>query len=146
MTEMQLRKTAGKCASAPRWRRNLFWAIAGAILGILLPALIDYLKPQLWEGFTHARQYLEEGNKLRGEAVREGSEAKHKAANAAFERSWAAGEVEALAQLGIAHCYGWGGYARSWERGHSKLIEAVRLNSNLAPIYFGDPDVCPKAK
>ena len=91
MTEMQLRKTAGKCASAPRWRRNLFWAIAGAILGILLPALIDYLKPQLWEGFTHARQYLEEGNKLRGEAVREGSEAKHKAANAAFERSWAAG-------------------------------------------------------
>ena len=91
------------------------------------------------------RALYEEASALRGEAAREESEAKHKAANASFERSSDAGVAEALAQLGVAHCNGLGA-PRSWQRGHAMLIEAVRRDGRLGPIYVGDPDVCPKAK
>jgi TPR repeat protein len=146
MTKSKLVQPVIKPRPPARFVRSLVWAIFGAVLGNLSAGPMDEARKEVCEWITHARQNLEEGNGLRGEAVREGSEEKHKAANAAFERSAAAGEAEALAQLGIAHCYGWGGYARSWERGHAMLVEAVRVNGALAPIYFGDPDVCPKIK
>ena len=102
---------------------------------------------ELREWQTSGRANLEAGNRLRGEAVREASAAKHRIATLAFERSWQqAGTPEALAQLGIATCHGWGGLERSWQRGRAMLIEAMRRDGSLAAIYLGDPDVCPKTK
>ena len=133
--------------AAPGWRANLFWAIAGAILGAVLTPVVERAGAELREWQTSGRVNLEEGNRLRGEAVREASAAKHRIATLAFERSWQqAGTPEALAQLGIATCHGWGGLERSWQRGRAMLIEAVRRDGSLAAIYLGDPDVCPKTK
>ena len=132
---------------AASWRHNLRWALIGAALQALSEAPLQWVGDALIEAYTHRYALLEQGNVLRGEAVREGSAAKHQAANAAFERAWAAGVPEALAQLGIAHCHGLGGYPRSWSQGHAMLIEAVRRNGALGAIYLGgDSDVCPTGK
>jgi TPR repeat protein len=107
---------------------------------------VQWAKDAASEWYYQGHALLEQGNVLRGEAVREGSEVKHMAANAAFERSWAAGVPEARAQLGVAYCHGFG-VPRSWARGHAMLIEAVRRNGALGAIYLGgDSDVCPKGK
>ncbi len=127
------------------WAVNLRWAIIGAVLGNLSAAPMQRANEAALEWLYRGHALYAEASALRGEAVREGSEAKHKAANAAFERSWEAGVPEALAQLGIAHCIGLG-VPRSWQRGHAMLIEAVRRDGSLAAIYLGDADVCPKAK
>jgi hypothetical protein len=132
-------------ASTPGWRSNLLWAIVGACLGNASSAPMEHAKEAALEWLYQGRAHYEQASALRGEAVREESEAKHKAANAAFERSSDAGVAEALAQLGVAHCNGLGA-PRSWQRGHAMLIEAVRRDGRLGPIYLGDPDVCPKTK
>jgi TPR repeat protein len=127
------------------WRGNLIWALIGAFLGTVMPAPMEQAKDMAYEWLYRGRALYDQASALRGEAALEGSEAKHRAANAAFERSWDAGVPEALAQLGIAHCNGLG-VPRSWRRGHAMLIEAVRRDGRLGAIYLGDPDVCPKAK
>lgn len=132
---------------APLFMVNLSWAIGGAILGAVLTPVVERTGAEMREWLYEGRMNLEEGNRLRGEAVREASAEKHRIATLAFERSWQqAGTPEALAQLGIATCHGWGGLERSWQRGRAMLIEAVRRDGSLAAIYLGDPDVCPKTK
>ncbi len=133
--------------AAPVFMVNLSWAIGGAILGAVLTPVVERTGAEMREWLYEGRMNLEEGNRLRGEAVREASAAKHRIATLAFERSWQqAGTPEALAQLGIATCHGWGGLERSWQRGRAMLIEAVRRDGGLAAVYLGDPDVCPKTK
>ena len=117
-------------------------AIIGAVLGALLTAPTERAKEAAYEWLYQGHALYAEASTLRGEAVRKASEAKHKSANALFQRSWEAGVPEALAQLGIAHCIGLG-VPRSWQRGHAMLIDAVRRDGSLAAIYLGDPDVCP---
>ena len=133
--------------AAPVFMVNLSWAIGGAVLGAVLTPVVERTGAEMREWLYEGRMNLEEGNRLRGKAVREASAAKHRISNLAFERSWQqAGTPEALAQLGIATCHGWGGLERSWQRGRAMLIEAVRRDGSLAAIYLGDPDVCPKTK
>ncbi len=146
MTERRICPACGTPRAAPGWRANLFWAIAGAILGALLTPVVERAGAELREWQTSGRMNLEEGNRLRGEAVREASATKHRDANLAFEHSWQqAGTPEALAQLGIATCHGWGGLERSWQRGRAMFVEAVRLDSALAYL-LSDPDVCRAPK
>ena len=131
--------------SAPATGGSISLAGVGAVLGNLCATPLERGKDALHESVYQGRVLYEQAAALRGEAAREESEAKHKAANAAFERSSEAGVAEALAQLGVAHCNGLG-VPRSWQRGHAMLIEAVRRDGRLGPIYLGDPDVCPKEK
>ena len=98
------------------WRVNLLWAGVGALPGNLCTNALERGRDALHESVYQGRALYEEASALRGEAAREESEAKHKAANAAFERSSDAGVAEALAQLGVAHCNGLG-VPRSWRRG-----------------------------
>lgn len=149
-TEIHPHDRHGEAAMSERqctcnWRVNLLWAGVGAVLGNLCTTPLERGKDALHEWVYQGRVLYEQASALRGEAAREESEAKHKAANAAFERSSDAGVAEALAQLGVAHCNGLG-VPPSWRRGHAMLIEAVRRDGRLGPIYLGDPDVCPKAK
>ena len=135
---MNLRKSPG-CIS-------LFAsAVIGAVAENLAANPTEHAKAWAYELIFHGQRFFEEGKALRRAAISEGSEAKHREANAAFERSFEAGVPEALAQLGIAHCIGLG-VPRDWRRGHAMLVELVKQDGRLGAIYLGDPDVCPASQ
>ena len=132
-----------RCNSS--WKVNLFWALFGVIVGNLATDPMENAKAWVHEARFHGQRYLEEGKTIRSAAITEGSEAKHRAANAAFERSAKAGTAEALAQLGIAYCIGLG-VRRERREGYGLIIEAVKRDGRLGAIYLGDPEVCPEKK
>ena len=122
---------------------NLSWAIGGAILGAVLTPVVERTGAEMREWLYEGRLNLEEGNRLRGEAVREASADKRRIATLAFERSGRrAPRVAGAARH--RHLSRLGRPERFWQRGRAMLIEAVRRDGSLAAIYLGDPDVCPK--
>jgi hypothetical protein len=124
------------------WRANLFWALLGAIAGDLSAAPLERAKDWTYETLYEGRKTYASALKLRKQAIIERSVEKHKSANRAFERSARAGNLEAIAQLGLAECLGLG-MPRSQRAGYAKIIEAVKRDSRLT-VYLTDPDVCPK--
>lgn len=74
--------------AAPVFMVNLSWAIGGAVLGAVLTPVVERTGAEMREWLYEGRMNLEEGNRLRGKAVREASAAKHRISNLAFERSW----------------------------------------------------------
>lgn len=136
-------KGEGKKGQSCGWRASLFWCVAGAILETASSPPMEGAKTWATEFLFHGKQYYEEGRKLRREAIKEGSIAKHQAANRAFQRSINApgGPPEAYGQLAIAYGIGLGLDA-DFRRCRALVIEAVRRDGSLGSIYLLDKDVC----
>jgi hypothetical protein len=127
------------------WKSQLSWVLLGAVLGSLCTGPVEKFENWMDERLYHGRELLEEGMRLRREAIAESTEDKHRAANELFRASMAAGKAEAFGQLAIA--YGSGlGVKRDWQRCRALAVEAVRRDGGLVAIYLLDPDVCPEGK
>ena len=135
------KESAAKKRGSQRWRANLFWALLGAAAGDLASSPLERAKDWAYEAVYQGQQFLKEGKALRRAAIAEGSEEKHRAANAAFRRAADAGVAEASAQLGIASCLGLG-LSRDLRAGRAMIIEAVKRDGRL--VFYLNSDVCPE--
>ena len=122
--------------------RHLKWAFIGALIGNLSAAPTNKVVDRAFEMWCPSERFLDEGLALRKQAEEQGAADKHKGANDRIKHSAACGNPEAIAQLGMAYCHGWGVIP---DRGHglAMIRRAYARGAPLTPDWFFDPDVCP---
>ena len=125
--------------------QQLRWVLIGALVGNLSAGPTNKAVDRAHEMWCPGERFLDEGLTLRKQAEEEGAVDKHKAANDRLKRSAACGNPEAIAQLGMAYCHGWG-VSPDRRRGLAMIRHAYSAGARLTPDWFGDPDVCPPRK
>ena len=123
------------------WRK-LKWVFIGTLIGNLSAAPTNTAVDRASEMWCSGERLLDEGLALRKQAEEQNAADKHKTANERFGRSAACGNPEAIAQLGMAYCHGWG-VASDHARGLAMIRRAYARGAPLTPDWFIDPDVCP---
>ena len=118
----------GSRPAAPAWR-DLAWCVAGAILGALMSPIAERAGAELQEWRYEGHKLLELGHRLRKDAVLRGSQAMHRDATRAFERSW---------QAGVSRCAG-----PNRDSENNGLRAAARLASRARRPRGGGPARLP---
>lgn len=121
---------------------NLVWALIGALIGNVSADPTSKLVKHLSEVVCSGERLLAEGKVLRKQAIHLRSAIKHAEANVRLAEAASCGNLEASAQLGMAHCHGWG-VSKDPRRGWQMIRTSFQRGALLSPDWFSDPNVCP---